>query len=397
MKHKILFVAMGFSIHAARWISQILDQGWEVYLFPVPGSDEIHELLLDKRIIILNRKFFYRSRFLKQNKLLKYLQIFRRTLYGPKQNQYRVEQMLEYLIKEIKPDIIHSMETQHAGYLVSEVNKAFSGRFPYWLHSFWGSDIYLFGRLKDHREKIRYLLSQLDHLITEGPRDEKLARDFGYQGGISHILVAGGFDLKGLPKKIMSPAKRKIIALKGYQGWSGRALVGIRALERCSDVLSSYEVVVHSVRSEDVQIAAELLAHSTGLKVRILPNDIPHQQMLKLFSQVKVSIGLGISDGVPYEMIESMLMGAFPIQSNTAATQGWISDNKTGCLVNPNDPQQIEKVLRKIVTSNVLLNKAARLNSSLIRKELEYSNVQHRVIALYKNIFAEITNENSPL
>jgi hypothetical protein len=31
---RILFVAMPESIHAARWISQITDQGWEVYLFP---------------------------------------------------------------------------------------------------------------------------------------------------------------------------------------------------------------------------------------------------------------------------------------------------------------------------------------------------------------------------
>ena len=31
---KILFVAMVESVHTARWINQIADQGWDIHLFP---------------------------------------------------------------------------------------------------------------------------------------------------------------------------------------------------------------------------------------------------------------------------------------------------------------------------------------------------------------------------
>ena len=36
---KILFVAMSDSVHTARWIEQISDQGWDLHLFPTyePG------------------------------------------------------------------------------------------------------------------------------------------------------------------------------------------------------------------------------------------------------------------------------------------------------------------------------------------------------------------------
>jgi hypothetical protein len=61
---RILFVAMPESVHAARWISQIADQGWDIYLFPVHrarphpdlfnltlfGSDPIRPPALDKGV-----------------------------------------------------------------------------------------------------------------------------------------------------------------------------------------------------------------------------------------------------------------------------------------------------------------------------------------------------------
>ena len=33
--------------------------------------------------------------------------------------------------------------------------------------------------------------------------------------------------------------------LKGYQGWAGRALVALEAMEACADVLKEYEIVVY--------------------------------------------------------------------------------------------------------------------------------------------------------
>ena len=40
---KILFVAMGNSIHLARWISQINDEGWDIHLFPTESFVEVND------------------------------------------------------------------------------------------------------------------------------------------------------------------------------------------------------------------------------------------------------------------------------------------------------------------------------------------------------------------
>ncbi len=54
--------------------------------------------------------------------------------------------------------------------------------------------------------------------------------------------------------------------VKGYQNLIGRALVALRAIERCADARAGYRVVVYAA-SPDEKIAAELLAYTTGLEV----------------------------------------------------------------------------------------------------------------------------------
>src|ERR1700678_528299 len=42
---KLLIVALPESVHTARWIKQLLDQGWTIYLFPSSYYMTPHELL----------------------------------------------------------------------------------------------------------------------------------------------------------------------------------------------------------------------------------------------------------------------------------------------------------------------------------------------------------------
>ncbi|MBM3711898.1 MAG: hypothetical protein FJW56_00450, partial [Actinobacteria bacterium] len=56
---KLLIVAMANSIHTARWISLINDQGWDIYLFPVDFFTEVHPIIanLEYQIRVHGPKF----------------------------------------------------------------------------------------------------------------------------------------------------------------------------------------------------------------------------------------------------------------------------------------------------------------------------------------------------
>jgi len=299
-------------------------------------------------------------------------------------------QRLARVIRRLKPDTVHSLEIQHAGYLTLEARNHLGDSFPTWIVTNWGSDIYLFGRLSEHADKIRAVLAACDYYSCECHRDVGLGRAFGFEGVVLSVLPnTGGFDLEWV-QQFRQPgptSARRLIVLKGYQGWAGRALVGLRAIELSADVLKDYRVAVY-LAGQDVRIAAELVAQSTGVPIEIVPHS-SHEDMLRLHGRARVSIGLSISDAVSTSMLEAMVMGSFPIQSNTGCADEWIRDGETGVLVHPEDPGAVAGAIRRAVTDDALVDRAADINARVAAERLDQSVIQPQVIAMYEKIAAQ--------
>jgi hypothetical protein len=300
---------------------------------------------------------------------------------------YRTIQ-LKRLIDKIKPDIIHSLEIQHSAYLTLEAKKIFEGKFPPWIVTNWGSDIYLFGRLSEHEPKIRDVLATCDYYSCECQRDVELAKSFSFKGEILPVFPnTGGFDLEKISKLRQTgpTSKRHMIMLKGYQGWAYRALVGLRALERCADLLKGYTIAIY-LAGQDVQIAAELFMHSTGIPIKIIPRT-SHEEILKYHGQARISIGINISDSISTSFLEALVMGSFPIQTWTSCANEWIEDGKTGILVPPEDPDVIEKAIRHALTDDDLVNQAAEENWKTAVERLDRLKLKNKTIDFYKRVF----------
>jgi len=82
---------------------------------------------------------------------------------------------------------------------------------------------------------------------------------------------AGGFNLEHVTSLRQSgnTSTRRVILLKGYQHWAGRALVGVRALAMCADVLHGYTVAIYAA-TPDVEISAKLFSQDTGIPVEFI-------------------------------------------------------------------------------------------------------------------------------
>ena len=400
-KVRILFVAMSGSVHTARWISQINDQNWDIHLFPSQDEGIVHPELKNMTV----HHSVYNTRNHKNRNLTirgipvpsQLLALSLRRLLQETIPRYRHIQ-LKRLIEKLKPDIVHSMEIQHAGYLTLDVRKSFPhGRFPAWIVSNWGSDIYLYGRLSGHVSKIREVLGACDYYSCECRRDVGLAQSMGLEGKVLPVLPnTGGYDLVRINSLIQPEptSKRRMILLKGYQGLFGRALVGLRAIGMCAKWLQGYRVAIYSAsKDETVKIAAEILHQDTGLPVEIIP-PCTHDDMLRLYGQARIYLGLSISDAISTSLLESMVMGTFPIQSNTSSADEWIADGKTGFIVPPEDPEQIAQAIRRAVTEDELVDKAAHINAHTARERLDISIVKPQVIAMYQQIFAQSQKRN---
>ena len=391
---KILFVSNINSIHTVRWINQLKDTDFKLFIFPTFDNCIPHEDLNDITICIPFRSL---SLFMKRLGLSKHYNFIYRSitsLINKISPKYYSKRLSRY-IKTINPQLIHTLETQGSGYLTMAVKeKYFSNKnFPKWWHTNWGSDIYIYGRITSHQSLIRTVMENCDYYSCECDRDIKLAYDFGFKGITLPVYPnTGGFDFEEvnkIKKESKLPSDRKIIMLKGYQGWAGRALVGIRALERCANILSGYSIIIYSnPHGEDILIASKLFTITTGIPINILPSNISHQDILKYHSMARISIGLSIGDAISTSLLEAMVMGSFPIQSSTSCTTEWIQDGTSGFVVPPEDPDIIEIAIRKALADDQMVDAAALLNYNKIKHNAEYSNLKNLTIESYKKILS---------
>jgi glycosyltransferase involved in cell wall biosynthesis len=378
---KILFVAFPFSIHTTRWIQQLTEIGWEIHLFPSMDFQPLHPGL---ETIIYHQPFYNLPESRNGDRLATlfknlWVKKISRKVAGLADAGSQVAR-LKKVIAKVKPDIIHSLEMQHAGYLVNETRKNYQGNFPVWIHSNWGIDLHFFGKLSAHKEAIGRTLSAIDVFITEGNRDEQLAREYGFKGPVfTFPSVGGGFKIPNI--KTERPSSRKKILVKGSQDMVRRGLVALRALERCRDALAGYELCMYSA-NEITRVAAEQFQYNTGIKINII-EEVSQQEMFVLNAQARLNICVNMSDGVPNAMLEAMLMGAFPIQSETSMAQEWVTNGETGFIVPPEDPDIIESVIRTVLREDGLVDAAAPLNREKITSRLDFEEIKKKAINLY--------------
>jgi glycosyltransferase involved in cell wall biosynthesis len=403
---KILIIAMSNSIHTARWISHINDENWEVILFPTNLFVAVHPEI--RNIKIYNSRIIQRiiKSYKADKRSKKMFSEFDLYPFSSKKKSAsslfsdlfkfiipdtRIRSLVK-LINKFKPDIIHSMHIQEAGYLTLEAKKRMKGNFPKWLVTNWGSELNLFAKLKSHKDKIREVLESCDYFSSECKRDLLIAQKYGFKGKFLNVVPnSGGLDfnyIKKLREETKKTSERKVVMLKGYQGWAGRALVGIRAIERCAEFLIGFKIIIFCIDTVEVRIAAELLNKNTGIEVEIIEKETSHEEILKFHGKSRVSIGLSITDAISTSMLEAMLMGSFPIQSYTSCANEWVEDSKTAFLIHPEDTDEVARALKIALTDDKLVNYAAKTNYDNLEKRLEKSKIKETIVNQYLDMLS---------
>jgi glycosyltransferase involved in cell wall biosynthesis len=294
-------------------------------------------------------------------------------------------------IRTLRPDLIHSMEFQHSAYLVLRAREQYGAGFPTWLATNWGSDIFYFGQFVDHRAQIERVLAAIDFYSCECERDIAIARKFGYSGpAVSGIPNSGGFDLKQVTS-LRSPqpaSRRKVVMVKGYQHFAGRALTALKVLERFAPQLKDYRIILFSV-SDEPRRRALALQQAKVLDIHVI-DWAPHEQILRHFGEARIYMGISISDAISTSVLEAMAMGAFPIQTNTSCCDEWFKDGEGGFIVPPDDFNAICEKFDHAMKDDALVDRAAEVNWRTVKMRLDNNIIGPRIIDFYHRIFAQL-------
>ena len=388
-KVRVLIIAFPHSIHTARWIQQLDESEFEIVLFPSLTFRPIHEEIQNITITQLDLPDINANRAIKFKyplpgfRLLQKLTgpVLYRKLLGKFGLLKLQKRNLKKLIREFQPDIIHTMESQQAGYMYADLPRQQSIQ---WIHSIWGIDLHYFRENQEHLQKLRAMLNKLNLLVVEGERDIKIAKEIGYKGASAIIpSVGGGFDFsiwKTLPYTTAASSRKKIL-LKGYDGDERLASVALQALRSIPETLMGYEVVIYSLSKKLIPLV-ETICNQKEFNLTIC-GELNYLDMLKLVCEARVSITNNLSDGVPNTMLEAMASGSFPIQSNTAITDGWIVDGFNGFTPDPKDPHKIAECIKKSLIDDELVDRAAAHNIQLVREKLDIKTMKTKIKELY--------------
>lgn len=390
---RILFVAMPDSVHAARWINQVSGENWDVHLFSAYEAP-VHPALRAATVYSLS---FHRKGELDASVRLRGLWPLERGAGTIRRSWKRMfpgtltrASWLAALIRWLKPQIVHSLEMQHAGYLTLDAKQLMEPSFPPWAVSLWGSDISYYRRLTEHHPRIRAVMTSCDYLHADCERDIGLSRDFGFDGKFFGVFpVGGGFDVEemGRLRQPGATSSRRLIVLSGRQGEFGRALVGLRALALCADVLEGYRIVL-PLADPDVKDEALRLAERTGLELEPRVEWVSRERMLALHGAARASIRLGVGDGASHTLLEALAMGSYPVISCTACADEWVLDGESGAIVPPDDPAAIAAAVRRALTDDGLVDRAAEHNARVARERLDERVIRPQVVRRYEDVLA---------
>ena len=305
------------AVHAGRWLEQFKDEEIDFVLFPSSPHRRAHSKI--RTLIGSSGPATY--------KLAPGSKIYGLPLWFL--DKLLSNRLRGFILREIEerfsPHIVHALELTNAGYVSLRAFATSEKRFKL-ISTNWGSDIHWFSRFPKHRKRLTELLSISDAYSCECHRDVELAKDLGFSGEVLPVIPnAGG--LSHLESSLTPIEERKLILVKGYQNWAGRANVAISALSQLRQELDGYRVVVFSANLSTIFFAKSKLGSLGENLVIHRKFSLSHEQVLTLFSQARIYVGLSVTDGISTSMLEAMAMGAIPVQTSTSCCDEWFSDS----------------------------------------------------------------------
>ena len=376
---KILFISMP-SIHVIRWIENLKDSNHELFWFDATHKgkletiESVHQFTDWKKRKVLPIKGEY---FLSKKaphwfeKIKPYIEV-------------SANEALEKIIKKIKPDVVHSFEMQNCSYPIRKTMDKYANL--KWIYSCWGNDLYYYSNLKEHKNSIIKVLKRVNFIHTDCQRDFDIAKSLGFNGKHMGVIPGGtGYKIDELQEFKLPVEQRKIILVKGYEHIFGRGLNVIKALESITEEIKDYKVVVFAAHPIVIEYSKE-----KKLPFSILDrHGLKHHEVLELMGKSLIYIGNSISDGMSNTLLEAIVMGAFPIQSNPGNVSAEIIiDGENGILINnPEDINFIKNSISFVIKNPSILKSAYNTNQIIAKQKLDFKFNRQKVIGLYDKIF----------
>jgi glycosyltransferase involved in cell wall biosynthesis len=405
---RLLYIADGRSAITQGWMKYFIDQGHEVHLastFPCENIDGLTSMAVIP--VALGGMYQEAGGIEKVSRgvLREVIPVTLRTRIRQMMSPFsfsRAAQALVDIIKQIQPELIHAMRIPFEGMIAAEAieqlrsKEVQSGKAPL-LISVWGNDFTLHAnstrRLARTTQKV---LQVCDGLHTDCQRDQRLAKEWGFNDAKPHVILPGG---GGVRMELFHPGEEDqeingrgvekeahattIINPRGFRAYV-RNDTFFRAIPLVLEKASNVRFICPGMNNEG---QAQRWVSQLGIagKVELLPTQ-ERMQMAELFRRASISASITTHDGTPNSLLEAMACGCFPIVGDVESLGEWITPEVNGLMVDPGDPKALAEAIIKALTEPELRRKAREMNLALVMERGEYGKCMEQAEAFYRNL-----------
>lgn len=376
---KVLIIGMLDSIHLTRWLSQFEDQSIIFTIYPSTKFRSVHPDL--SRLVKSNKNYrFSQKRFVK---LFGYKEYFFNKFLARISKRFSSENRLARLIKKHNFEYIHALEIQGAGYLLLNSRFEKSNESQKIIVTNWGSDIFYFEKNLVDKAKIQKILSIADYYSAECHRDYELALKNGFIGKFLPINPnAGGFKESVFQKNSKTSNNRNQIIAKCYGGEFGLGKLIIDAMDDYLNINKTNSVFFYSVTPDlEPMIESLIVKFPKRVSFATVRNKINSSDMHEIFANSRVYIGASRSDGISTSFLEALVLGAYPIQTNTSCGNEWVEKGFHAQLIQPTR----EAIFESLISIDELpnLDNLRLENKALASKFLNFETIKLESVKFY--------------
>ena len=375
----VLVIGMLDSIHLSRWLSQFEDQPIVFTIYPSTKFRSIHPDLL--RLVNSNKNFYFTQKRLIS--LLGYKEFFFNKFLSRVFTGLSSAERLAKLIERFDFDYIHALEIQGAGYLLLDSKFENSNKTRKIIVTNWGSDIYYFEKNLTDKLRIQQVLKLADYYSAECHRDYELALKNGFSGKFLALNPnAGGFKEDLRQRNTKNADTRNLIVAKCYGGNFGLGELIVSAIENFLIGNKDLSVLFYSVTLDlESKLKAMVKKYPDRVSFATVRDKLSPSEMYEKFMNAKIYIGASKSDGISTSFLEALVLGAYPIQTNTSCGGEWAEKGFCAHLIDPNEGAILEALKEVVELTN--LEEMRLHNKALASKYLDFEKIKAESIKFY--------------
>jgi glycosyltransferase involved in cell wall biosynthesis len=308
-----------------------------------------------------------------------------------------IEAALAAVIKEWKPDIIHTLGFDSASYFYLRARKEFKletiGR---WIaQARGGPDLALQRYSPAYRPLIEEVLATCDHFIADNVPNYSYALSAGLKEekvsnpGMGVVSGAGGIDVEAMRRMwSLLPSKRErvIVWPKAYELYTSKAMPVFEAILNVWDRIQPCRIEMLWMVQSDVQIWYEKLfpphikAHCPSY------GRLSREETLQRVASARVMIAPSLSDGIPNTMMEAMALGAAPLVSPLDTITPVVRHEENVLFARNLYPDELGDALVRLMSDDDLVDRMAENNLVRIQELADRRAVKRRALVYYDEI-----------